>query len=298
MTIAGWACPYCNNKQAPLDHYATTDCGLKLHPAFAAAVLYDEANDPHGEAMSVTDGLGCPRLRAIENQADVYVDPLAYNAMMGGRAWDLVVGRPDTTNYRVDKSGLIQFWTKVQVKGTIAGMEVTGEIDNVRRLKDKLILSDWKHSNNLRAYWISRDGGPSAEYKIQTSIYAELYRQMYNEMPTHGEVVYHFSGSGGPYAGGELKSKFSSPALMPFQYAIWPIEECLAYKPYGGQYTVRELYEMAQTVYGPVPERQLAAKDWRELPLVGQTMSFGSKEYCDYCQARDLCFTQARGAPF
>lgn len=288
MTIAGWACPHCPNKRAPLDHYATTECGLRIHPAYAAAILYDDATDPHGKEMSVTDGLGCPRLRAIENQSDeMYVDPLSYNAMLLGHAWDAVVGGPAVREAGPGEAaspiGTIQ--AKVQLRGTIAGMAVTGELDNIRRLGDRLILSDWKHSNNFRAKWIKQEGGPSMEYKIQTSIYAELYRQMYGEMPNLGEVVYHFSGAG-------------KDVLLPYQYPILPIEQCLAYKPYNGTHTVAELYRMAQTVYGPVPEHQLGAKNWKELPLVGMTMSFGSKSFCDYCQAKDLCYSAERGAPF
>lgn len=289
--IAGWNCPHCNNQRAPLDHYATTECGLKIHPAYAAAILYDDANDPHGVEMSVTDGLGCPRLRGIENQSDgLYVNPLDYNAMLLGHAWDAVVGNPlfKISNEKLGNAGALGhnfFYPKLQLRGTIAGMAVTGELDNIRRLGEHLILSDWKHSNNFRAKWIKQEGTPSMEYKIQTSIYAELYHQQFGEMPTLGEVVYHFSGAG-------------KEVLMPYQYPILPIEECLAYCPYNGIHTVEQLYRMAQTVYGPVPEHQLGAKDWKELPLVGQTMSFGTKSYCDYCQAKDLCFTAERGAPF
>lgn len=287
MTIAGWACPNCHQR-VPLNHYATTKCGLAIHPAYAAAVLYDDANDPHGKEMSVTDGLGCPRLRAIENQAeDLYVNPLDYNAMLLGSAWDAVVGMPDDFGDGdiAEPEDPLLYRAKIQLRGTIAGMKVTGELDNVRRLDDMLILSDWKHSNNFRAKWIKQEGGPSIEYKIQTSIYAELYRQMYDETPTHGEVVYHFSGSG-------------KDVLVPYQYPIMPIEECLAYRPYSGtEYTVEQLYRMAQPIYTEVPDGRPGVR-WQELPLVGVTMSFGSKSFCDYCQAKDLCFTAERGAPF
>lgn len=285
MTIAGWACPHCTNKRAPLDHYATTDCGLLIHPAYAAAILYDDATDPHGEAMSVTDGLGCPRLRAIENQsAELFVNPLDYNAMLLGHAWDAMVGNADL-NVHYGLQGWINtpngswFASKLKLRGTIAGMEITGELDNVRRLSDKLILSDWKHSNNFRSKWIKQEGGPSMEYKIQTSIYAELYRQMYEEMPTDGEVVYHFSGAG-------------KDVLLPYQYPILAIEECLAYKPYNGQRTVLEIYQLAQQVYGP------DARLWTDVPTVGMEMSFGTKQFCEYCQAKDMCFSAARGAAF
>lgn len=274
MPIIGWACPHCANKQAPLDHFATTDCGLKLHPAYAAAILYDEATDPHGKAMSVTDGLGCPRHAAIEGQESIYVNPLDYNALLSGRGWDTIVGRDN-----MSPALLPSFEAKVKLQGTIAGMPITGELDNIRRLGKHLILSDWKHSNNFRIKWIKLEGKPSAEYKIQTSIYAELYEQMYGERPTLGEVVYHFSGAG-------------KDVLLPYQYDIIPLADCLAFKPYGGQYTVEELYQQAQSIY------TADEWHWQELPLVGQTMAFGTKSYCDYCEVKDVCLTAAKGAPF
>lgn len=262
MPIIGWNCPHCK-RQVPLDHYATTACGLVIHPAYAAAILADEESDPHGTELTVTNGLACPRSRAIETQAEVYVNPLDYNALLLGRAWDAIVAAGN----------------KMQLRGEIAGLAISGELDNIRKLGDMLILSDFKHSNNFRAKWIKQEGGPSTEYKIQTSIYAELYQQMYGEVPTHGEVVYHFSGAG-------------KDVLLPYQYAIMPVEECLAYKPYSGQYTVRELYEQSAGIYIDQPVR------WEDLPLVGDGMSFGSKSYCEYCQVRDTCMVQAKGASF
>lgn len=153
--IIGWNCPNCN-KQVPLDHFATSACGLAIHPAYAAAILYDEATDPHGREMSVTDGLGCPRHAAIEQQEGVFVNPLDFNALLIGRGWDSVVGNPEIGPG--DGWG-VPLWCKVQLRGTIAGLPLTGELDNVRRLYDMLIISDWKHSNNLRAYWIHKEGG-------------------------------------------------------------------------------------------------------------------------------------------
>lgn len=282
MPIVGWNCPVCKDPRASLDHYAVTECGLRIHPAYAAAIIHDDITDPHGKAMSVTDGLGCPRHAAINNQAGIYVNPLEYNALLTGRGWDLVVGSSD-----LDYTGEERYMrrAKVQLHGTIAGMEITGELDNVRRLGDRLILSDWKNSNNFRVKWIKQEGKPSAEYMVQTSIYAELYRQMFDEMPTDGEVVYHFAGAG-------------NDVLLPFQYPIMPIAECLAFRPYGGQYSVEELYRMAAQTYPDSAEGNLGPANWKELPLVGETMAFGTKQYCDYCEVKDLCKTAARGAPF
>jgi hypothetical protein len=261
MPIIGWKCPHCNS-QVALNHYEVSECGLLIHPAYAAAILRDEETDPHGDRTTVTSGLSCPRGRAIEAAAAVYVNPLEYNALLLGRAWDAIVAGDE----------------KIQLKGEIAGITIEGELDNIRRLEVMLILSDWKHSNNFRAKHIKAEGKPSAEYQIQTSMYAELYFQMHGERPTHGEVVYHFSGAG-------------KEVLLPFQYPLWPLDDCLAYKPYSGQTTVRELLQQSERFYkGEV--------GWEQLPAVGMGMSFGTKSYCDYCQVKDTCMTQLRGAPF
>lgn len=263
--IIGWNCPHCH-KQVELDHYATTKCGLFIHPAYAAAILADEESDPHGDRVTVTSGLACPRGRAIEVAADVYVNPLDYNALLLGRAWDAIVAGDE----------------KIKLKGEIAGIPIEGELDNIRRLEvdgqQYLILSDWKHSNNFRAKWIKQEGGPSTEYKVQVSMYAELYRQMHGEMPTHGEVVYHFSGAG-------------KDVLLPYQYPILPIEECLAHKPYNGQFDVGQLLAQSRAFYA-------GESKWDELPPVGMGMSFGTKSYCDYCQVRDTCQIALTGAAF
>src|SRR5688500_2802717 len=117
MPIIGWNCPHCH-KQVPLDHYATTKCGLLIHPAYAAAILADEETDPHGDRVTVTSGLACPRGRAIEVAAEVFVNPLDYNALLLGRAWDAIVAGNE----------------KIKLKGEIAGIAIEGELDNIRRL--------------------------------------------------------------------------------------------------------------------------------------------------------------------
>ncbi len=272
MPIVGWACPACN-KRVPLDHYATSPCGLAIHPSYANALLRDRAEPHHTVGTTVTSGLGCPRSRALENDADaeLWVNPLDYNALLIGQAWDrFVVGN------------------KLVVQGEIEGIKIAGELDDVSIIDGQLTISDWKHSNNNAQRFLKKEiaeGKGAAvkyEYRIQTSIYAELYRQQEGVQPTRGMVWNHYSGA----------ASSSNTVLIPLLYDLIPLADCLAYRPYGGDYTVLELYAQTAQLYGEEPVK------WSELPLVGETMAFGAKSYCDYCQVRDKCFEQAKGAPF
>lgn len=273
MPITGWTCPNCN-QQVPLDHYDTdVKCGLVIHPAFAKAIVDDEAIPHYVEgALTVTMGLTCPRSRALEHSdTPVYPNPLDYNALLVGRAWDELI---------TDSS------TKIQLHGVIAGMKVSGEIDHVRRLGTDLLIEDWKNSNNNAQKFLKKEiaGGAAVkpEYRIQTSLYAELYFQQFGERATKGMIWNHYAGAPSAY----------NTVLIPLIYDIWPLEECLSYQPYGGDYTVLELYQQASALYTDEPI------SWEQLPLVGKTMAFGTKSFCDYCQVRDACFIQAQNAPF
>lgn len=271
MPIVGWACPACK-KQVPLDHYITDPkCGLVIHPAYAQAILDDRAEPHHTEGMvTVTAGLGCPRSRALENSDEkLFVNPLDYNALLAGQAWDrFITGE------------------KIILRGVIDDIPMAGEIDCVRRLGADLLIEDWKHSNNNQQRFMKKEMAEGKtvkfEYRIQTSIYAELYAQMHAERPTRGMVWNHYSGA---------ESNFNS-VLIPLLYDFVPLEEALEYKPYSGEYTVRELYAQVHSLCSE------EAVTWKDLPLVGTSMSFGTKDYCSYCQVRNACFTQDRGAPF
>lgn len=219
--------------------------------------------------VTATGGLGCVRSRAIERDKDVVVNPLDYNALILGSAWDAALQRHAPKEL-----------AKVKVLGEIEGIKVAGEIDRVRRVNGVLHIEDHKHSNNFQYKYLA-DEGPRIEYVIQTSVYAELYEQTYSERPAKGIVWYNFSG------GNSWK-----PPLMPKVYDFMPLSDCLDHRPYSGSYTVRELYQQAAEYY------QGQAIDAFDLPLAGETMSFSSKTYCDYCQVRETCFRQAHGAPF
>jgi hypothetical protein len=171
-------------------------------------------------------------------------------------------------------------------------MEINGEIDRVRRIGDHLVIEDWKHSNNFQQKWVkkemeeaAKEGKPPVkmEYRIQTAIYAELFAQMFDERPTRGIIWNHYSGAAqyGP-----------ASVLLPLAYDLPDLATCLAYKPYGGDYTVLDIYRQAAAY------RAADVKDAFALPLVGKTMSFGSKSYCDYCQVQKACMAAAGGAPF
>jgi hypothetical protein len=271
MSITGWACPNCK-QNVPLDHFDETFCGAVVHPDYARAVSgMDDAHYISG-VVEVTDGWSCPRSRAIEDDAkDVYVNPLAYNSLLIGRAWDGYIERHAPEELR-----------KIHVVGELAGIEVHGEIDRLRWVKSKdghtyLLVEDWKHGNNFAQKYAAKEG-VKPEHILQASIYAELYAQMGNERPTHGAIWNHYSGA-------------KPDPLLPFVFLLWDPLTCLNYKPFRGNFTVAELYHQSA-------EHHAAKVSWSSLPLVGETMSFGDKSYCDYCQVRSTCFTEAKGAPF
>lgn len=282
MSIVGFDCPICK-RQVDLQHYETTKCGLSIPVDYATAVLHSN-DDYYGKnLLTVTSGLGCPRSRALEYDTDVYINPLDYNAVITGKGWDAVMER-----YAPSGSA------KVQLKGTIAGMEIHGEIDRAQRFEDMLIISDHKNSNNNAQRFLKKEiaegKAVKMEYRVQTSLYAELFEQQFHERPTHGMVWNHYAGA---------ESNYNS-VFIPLLYETIGLRECLEFKPYNGDYTVEQLYRQASeyraaqaAVGGTVDLAAVFA-----LPLVGTTMSFGSAEFCNYCQVRTACTVAAQGAPF
>ena len=261
MPITAWNCPECKRVQ-PLDHYDSGGpCSLTIHPDFAQAVLDDHLDKADKAWPSVTQGLGCPRKSAILRSADVAVNPLDLNAPLTGTAWHKLVGQTGA-------------WSELPVKGQIAGLTISGTIDRLRSLADnRVVIEDWKHTNDFsRKYLV--DAKP--EHVVQISLYAELVRQQLNLSPAAGIIWYHFA---------------SSPGLVPKAVELWPVERCLAYHPYDCDWSVGQLFEM-------VAEYDQQGGRWQDLPLVGQTIKFGGKTGCDYCEVRSTCLTAEGGAPF
>jgi PD-(D/E)XK nuclease superfamily len=286
MPITSLLCPSCK-KQVPTDHFADSECGLTTaHPDYVAAVLAHEAAQPT-DKVRVTSGLGCPRSAAIMIAEDVAVDPCALNAPLGGTAWH----------------GLMEMHggeTEIEVAGVLDGIEVTGHIDSVLRVGGVLVICDWKVVNDFQRKYLSK---PKETHIVQLSIYAELYRQTFGERPDYGVIWYRFA---------------TSPPFLPGRVGLWPIEQCLDYRPHDGGYRVRDLYAQMRGFLGEQCERCLGSganpldftascvrcdgegvvnrTPWQELPLVGQTQSFGSKDMCSYCAVRQVCMEQATGA--
>src|SRR5262245_27608871 len=120
MPITAWYCQSCK-RAVPLTHFSDTPCGAHVvHPDYAEAVLHGN-DDYYGlDKVTVTSGLGCPRSRAIEEQCNVTVNPLDYNALLIGSAWDSYMATFAPEGNR-----------KIRVQGVIAGIEVHGEIDQL-----------------------------------------------------------------------------------------------------------------------------------------------------------------------
>jgi hypothetical protein len=272
MPIVGFYCPKCRANVA-LDHFAATSCGLVIHPDYAAAALNSDADYYGAGLVTVTGGIGCVRARAIEKDKPVFVNPLDYNALILGSAWDAAMQAqaPDGS-------------AKVRVAGMIEGVRVEGEIDRVRWVGSDLFIEDHKHGNNFQYKYIAEEASPRVEHVVQTSVYAELYEQTFGERPTHGAIWYNFSGA---------NSDRNKPPLLAKVYKLMDLATCLAHRPYGGDYTVSQLYHQAAAYY-----QCEVAVDAFDLPLAGESMAFGSKSYCDYCQVRETCLTATKGAPF
>lgn len=259
MPINAWICQPCGGRSVPLNHFATTQCGDKIHPDYTNAILQDSLKD-RGKGIRVTMGLGCPRATAIRETEQYAVDPLSMNAMVTGTAWHAFMERNALAN------------AEVELSGTIEGLAIGGKTD---RLRGKSI-DDWKHMNDFRRKYVAKD--TPKNYATQLSIYAELAAQSGYPRPEYGTIWAHFSSSG-------------KDALLPIRVELIPIKDAIAYKPQDGEFTVLALYLQAHEYF-------TGAKKWHELPMAGETMMFGDKNLCLYCEVKAVCWTQAKGAPF
>lgn len=268
MPITALRCPNCLLPQ-PFDHFEGTACGDRIHPDYIAAVLADRVGkaDRVGR-IGVSDALSCPRRKVLSETESLVVDVLAFNAPLTGTAWHSLL-----QTYSAE-----QAQCEVKVAGMIGGIGLTGHIDRVRIVGDKIILDDHKHTNDYSfGYLRGKAGGPPGEMKpeheCQISLYAELYRQQNDVSPAYG-VIWNHATAGG---------------FEPRRVNFWTLIRCLDFKPFGGDYTVMDLL---------IQVRDGIAQGWKSLPLAGESMTFGTRDMCSYCAVRDVCFTEARGAPF
>lgn len=266
MPITRWTCPTCR-QVVSLDHFAHSDCGV--HPDYAAAVLADRKAQNERTGVRVSNGLSCPRKAAILAQEDVAVDPLGMLSPLKGTAWHALM---ESAAGSVHPAGL---GTEIEVAGELGGIPVTGKIDRVRIVAGRLVGEDWKTGSDFRIKFIKPSAkSPTAcaplEYRVQLSLYAELYRQQFGRAWDGATIWWAFSND-----------------MWPESIEILDVETCLAHHPYECDYSVAQLLEQAA-----------AGKHWTELPLVGESIKFGTKDGCSYCEVRDVCWTQAKLAPF
>lgn len=282
MPVTKFSCPFCH-QTAGLDHYVISSCGEKLHPDYAAAVVADSLSHEKRTLPSVTMGLGCVRKQAISDNEDVAIDPLSVLTPLRGSAWHKLM-EDVAKESLMGANGQRMIGGEIDVEGEIAGIKLTGSIDRVRGLPDgRLIGEDHKTGKDARAVFI-RGGksygkpvvgqGSPMEYKVQLSLYAELYRQMFGT-PWDGAIIWWW---------------FNAEAF-PDPFDIIPVEQCLAHKPYGCDFTVGELLrQAADSISGAVR--------WQDLPMAGMSITFGKQTGCDYCAVKDVCWTEKFGAPF
>lgn len=268
MPIIGWYCGKCRSN-VPLNHFEG-GCNY-VHPDFAAAVLADSRKQ-RAEGAHVTSALGCPRRGAIEGVANIHVDPLGYNAMLGGTAWHQLMQTAS------NKPELCE----VEVRGVVGGVQLVGTID---RLHPPTAISDWKTTSDWAEKWLSKPkaegGGMKLDHLAQMSLYAELVEQTQGWRPTHGIAWYRMQKS-----------------ILPFAEPLWPLAQVLDYRPVNGDFTVAELLDQLHRFSEWKEGRGAFRCEWAELPLVGETQKYGTKTACDYCAVRETCWQQAKGAPF
>lgn len=260
MPILGWFCPSCKSKQ-PLDHYQKSECGKSVCPPdYAAALLKTEGARYVRGAVTVTQGLGCPRQTAIQEAEPYWVDPLALNAMETGHAW----------HAHMEQASLDPSNTEVELSGVIEGMKVRGRAD---RLIPPDTAIDYKHKNDFARKYIK---GIEPEHMAQLSIYAELCEQSKGWRPTQGIVWYHFA---------------SAPGFIAAKGPLISLDEALSVRPHSGNFTVRELYAQGTAHF-------VGRQPWQEMPMAGEDQMLGKKALCEWCSVKDICWTQAKGAPF
>lgn len=265
MPLTGWICNSCGGRTVDLDHFATTKCGERIHPDYANAVLRSRNEHYAQGVVEVSHALGCPRAYAIQNKEDWAVDPLSLNAAETGTAW----------HHWMERASVDPENTEVQLKGVIDGVTVTGKCDRLR--PELKLIEDTKHSNDFRAKYIKSEGVP-LNYKVQVSMYAELAEQTLGWRPERGIIWFHFTGG---------------DALLPVKVEpLFTVAELLVIRPTNGALSVRELLHQANDVFA-------GGVRWEDLPLAGESMMYGSKSLCEsYCPVREICWKQARGAPF
>lgn len=238
--------------RVPLGHYETCD---HVHPDFASAVVADSKRD-RAQGVHVTAVLGCPRRSAMEG-AEVYANPLDYNAVLGGTAWHQLIAaassRPELC--------------EVEVRGQVLGVDLVGVVD---RLHPPTGISDWKTTSDWSAKWLKQDGAMKREHLAQISLYAELVEQTQGWRPSHGVIWYRMQ-----------------KEILHFAEALWSLDQVLEFHPLDGDYSVGELIKQAGE-----------SNAWQEMPLAGESQKYGTKIACDYCSMRELCWTQAKSAPF
>jgi len=266
MPLTAWYCKGCNGDRVPLDHFDTSECGERVcHPNYAARVLH-RANHHRDKLVptiaEVSHGIGCVRQYAMMDAVDYAIDPQSNNAVLSGSAFHAEMEKGETEG-AVAETYLI---------GEVGGIPLQGTTDLLRRAKS--LIEDWKCSNDFVAKYVKKEG-PKRHYVLQLGLYAPLVQQQEGWTPTRG-ILWH---------------QYRADGLIPKPVPILPIEEVLAAKPKGGEFTVQELLQSAANYWK-------GAVKWQDLPLAGKSQSFGTKSACDYCALRPQCWEQATGAPF
>ena len=221
----------------------------------------------HGEGRpttgwSVTQLKGCLRATIIERTEDCIVDPANYLLMELGSAWDDRI-----TRYEGEK---------VRWRGTLGGLEISGEPDGwALREHDTSLCCLGASADTI---WDYKNGVPPRtdvwpDHRWQVSLYAFIGPYIFD----HGYIYYN---SYGGKAGKVCKRRFdlirSEEALLSHKVATM--------KDANGEGGA--IHDVALNVTLATKLDGRPAAQW---PLTGQHIPMGRKVLCDYCVVRDKC---------
>lgn len=267
MRVTQWLCPLCG--PSPLDHFsedAKVPCPRPcLPPDDAANMLRDCKEDTTHVfgAITATRLLGCARRVAIEDTLPVALDPARYMAAHDGtEKHKALASQPQNGTQR-----------ELTVRGQLWGLPVQATIDRIsdRGIIEYKTTKGWAKSPSAKVW---------PEQQIQVSIQTELARQQLGQA-SRVRIWYKFWSTGGwAYADVEPLS----------------LDEVAAFKPHGGDYTVREIGEQLSAFYHDYESAKAANVQTvppepfiRRLPLAGRKMRFGKKSGCETCLVQREC---------
>jgi len=275
MRVTQWLCPLCG--PSPLDHFSEDAKAPCLRPCLppddAANMLRDCKEDTTHVfgAITATRLLGCARKVAIEDTLPVALDPARYMAAHDGTEKHKALASQPQTSYLLGELHGVQ--RELTVRGELWGLTVQATIDRLgaQGIIEYKTTKGWAKSNEAKVW---------PEQQVQVSIQSELARQQLGHA-LRVRLWYKFWSTG----------QWAYADVEPLS-----LDEVAAFKPHGGDYTVREIGEQLSAFYHDYESTKAANQTGvppepfiRRLPLAGRKMKFGKKSACEMCLVQREC---------